>query len=705
MKKIKLFSFLGLLLTFAISLASCDELNTNTSTGDNSRPGTTDVNPGNQTTNDDVVPTEAADVEEKAPTVTTNTLSVSVVTDSTLGTGTYETTNNVYTITSAGEYNIEGELSGGSIVVNAPDAEVLINLNGVNITSTTTSPINVISADKVEISVKKGTTNYVTDNRAEALDDDPTAAIYSTSDLKLKGKGTLYVFGNYNNGIHSKDDLDIKNITLQVNAVNNALKGNDSVTIDSLTATIISTGGDGIKTTNSDVSSKGNQRGTITITGDSKLDIYACCDGIDAAYNVEISADSTGAEPTINVYTSSYSSYSSDSPSNISSSSTLYLKLSSNYYSAAYSYYAYCYDTTDKENGEWIKFEYYQTQSSNMGFGGRNQSTYYYLKSNVDVSKFSGVQIYLFTANSTPSLADYYAASTGQAINTTKDMLTVTSISSSSKKIGVDWSSYSTQSSQGGMPGMPGGMQDGNADKTSYSTKGMKADNEIIISAGNITIKAYDDAIHATSNVTLENGSTSLGNVTISGGTIVITTKDDGIHADATLLVSGGSVTVTTAYEGFEGTVVEITSGTNNIYATDDGLNASSTIKVSGGTTVILVASGDTDAIDSNGTYTQTGGVVVSMNLAQMGTATALDTDGRATISGGTFLAFGTLETTPTISNVKSTTKSVSMTAGTYELSYDGNALITFNLKTTYSKFYLAGSAGSYKVGNNSITL
>ncbi len=690
MKLKKIIGLLSLLSLF--TLASCDKLS------DSKNPS--NPNTGSTTDSSDVTPSTAEDTKEEAPKVTTNTLNITAV-DS----GIVEINNNVYSILSAGEYDVTGELSDGSIVINVEEGEVILNLDGVNITSTTTAPINVISADKVEISAKKGTDNYITDNRTEALDDDPTAAIYSTSDLKLKGKGNLYVFGNYNNGVHSKDDLDVKNLNLQVNALNNALKGNDSVTIDTANITLISTGGDGIKTTNSDVSSKGNQRGNITILGDAKLDIYACCDGIDAAYNVSILADDSGLEPTINIYTSSYSSYSNDSPSSISNSQTLYLKLASGYYSSSYSYYAYCYNTSDKENGDFIKLSYYQTQSSNMGFGGRSQSTYYYLKGDVDTSKYSGIQIFMFEGNASPSTTEYFAASTGQAINSTKDMLTITSISTSTKKIGVDWSSYSTQSSQTGFPGMPGGMQEGNSDKTSYSTKGVKCDNEINIISGNINIKAYDDGIHATSNVTLENGEISLGNVNISGGTIVITSKDDGIHADSTVTVNGGDITITTAYEGFEGTVVEINGGNNNIYSTDDGVNAGSAIKVNGGVTTILVASGDTDAIDANGTYTQTGGVVVSMNMAAQGTATALDTDGRATISGGTFLAFGNLETTPTISNIKSTTKSASLNSGTYELKYNDEILVTFTLKASYSKFYLAGASGTYNIGNNSYNL
>ena len=689
MKMKKLIGFLALLSLF--TLTGCDKLKNNNESFPNS---------GITGGTDDVTPTEAKDTKEEAPEVTTNTLSVSAVDSDTV-----EINGNVYTILSAGEYDVTGELSDGSIVINVEDGEVILNLNGVNITSTTTAPINVISASNVEISAKKGTDNYITDSRTTALDDDPTAAIYSTCDLKIKGKGNLYVFGNYNNGIHSKDDLDVKNLNLQVNAINNALKGNDSVTIDTANITAISTGGDGIKTTNSDISSKGNQRGNITILGDAKVDIYACCDGIDAAYNVSILADDNGLEPTINIYTSSYSSYSNDSPSSIANSQVLYLKLASGYYSTSYSYYAYCYNTDDKENGDFIKLSYYQTQSSNMGFGGRSQSTYYYLKGDVDTSKYTGVQIYMFEASATPSTTTYFAASTGQAINSTKDMLTVTSVSTSTKKIGVDWSSYQAQSSQTGFPGMPGGMQEGNSDKTSYSTKGIKCDNEINIIAGNITIKAYDDGIHATSNVTLENGELSLGNVNISGGVITIASKDDGIHADNTLAVNGGTITIATAYEGFEGNIVEINGGNNSVYATDDGINASTAIKINGGTSVILVASGDTDAIDANGTYTQTGGVVVAMNLSNQGMATALDTDSRATISGGTFLAFGNLETTPTLSNVKATTKSLSLNSNTYELSYNGDVIVTFTTKANYSKFYLAGSSGEYKIGSNTIYL
>lgn len=58
--------------------------------------------------------------------------------------------------------------------------------------------------------------------------------------------------------IHTKDDLKVKNVALKINAYDDALCGNDSVKIESGDLELISRVGDGIKTSNSDVSSKGN---------------------------------------------------------------------------------------------------------------------------------------------------------------------------------------------------------------------------------------------------------------------------------------------------------------------------------------------------------------------------------------------------------------------------------------------------------------
>jgi len=204
------------------------------------------------------------------------------------------------------EYKLSGTLSG-CIVINAgDDYDFKLSLSGVSITSSYSAPIVCTSANNLTISAAKGTVNTVTDNRAEQTDSDAiNASIYCTCDLKVQGNGALTVVSKNNNGIHSKDDLNVKNLTLSVTCVDNALKGNDSVTIESGNITLTATSGDGIVTTSTDVSSKGVQRGTVTINsdeGDTVLAINAYCDGIDAAYDVVID-DTEGNSVTVTITT------------------------------------------------------------------------------------------------------------------------------------------------------------------------------------------------------------------------------------------------------------------------------------------------------------------------------------------------------------------------------------------------------------------
>ena len=228
---------------------------------------------------------------------------------------------NVYTITAAGKYVAKGKLSEGQIVVDAEEAEVEISLEGVSVSNSSDSPIYIKTCDKVEISAKKNTNNYVYDMRQVSTNDEDVtgAAIFAEDgDLKIKGKGTLVVTSLANNGIHGKDDVTIKNATLIIKALNNGIKGNDSVTIEEYPNIDIVCGNDGIKTSNTDLSSKGNQRGIVAITGGNiKINSYA--DGIDAAYNVEItdgvieddSGENVATSPVIDIYTNIYSSYNS----------------------------------------------------------------------------------------------------------------------------------------------------------------------------------------------------------------------------------------------------------------------------------------------------------------------------------------------------------------------------------------------------------
>ena len=237
-----------------------------------------------------------------------------------------------------------------------------LQLNGVDLTCDYNSPILIRNADGVDISAVKGTENTITDARALKTEDDEeqgNGAIYSKCDLKLKATGSLKVVGNYNNGVHSTKDLTIQKLNLHVTAPNNALKGNDSLTVKSGNITAISSGGDGLKTEDSDISSKGNQRGTIEIQ-DGTLNIYAACDGIDASYDAIISGGTT------TIFTNKYSSFTGDIIE--SSTSTMYLR-SKTANSSPYRYAVYFYD--NEGNFSWSNASFKQKIDGR----GRNGTT------------------------------------------------------------------------------------------------------------------------------------------------------------------------------------------------------------------------------------------------------------------------------------------------------------------------------------------
>ncbi len=214
------------------------------------------------------------------------------------------------------ECTITGELKG-SIVVDIGDSyDFKLTLAGVTIASSNNAPISIVSADNATIAAKNGTENTVCDYRAEVTDDSAiSSAIYSTTDLDIQGRGTLTVYSENNNGIHSKDDLDVKNLTLTVDCEDNALKGNDSVTIQSGTITLTARSGDAIKTSNTDATTKDDgtirQEGIVTICtdkGDLTLTIKAESDGIDASYDVII--EETEGTLTLDIKTGTYAGYS-----------------------------------------------------------------------------------------------------------------------------------------------------------------------------------------------------------------------------------------------------------------------------------------------------------------------------------------------------------------------------------------------------------
>ena len=589
-----------------------------------------------------------------------------------------------YTISEGGEYDLAGTFKG-MIYIDVAETtdntgEVVLNFNGVTLSNDENSVIYCVSADKLEISAKKGTVNSITDLRPIATEDDPDqggGVIYSKVDTKLKGTGTLNVTGTYNNGVHVTKDLEIQKLTLTSTAVNNAIKGNDSLTINSGTITAISSGGDGLKTEDSDISSKLKQRGDITILGGT-VDIYSACDGAQAAHDFILGSETDDTTfPTVTIHTNKYSSYTNEGDIVSSSTAKMYLRTTS--YSNSYRYSCYFYGDAGSE-GTWADAAYLTSKQSGGGRGGRTTYYYYEVERPSSLNSFT---IYAFNASDTVnSTTNYVAKSSGQTVNSNYDTVTFSRSSSTISTSG--WSNYASTQGGGGWPGGGGGWGgEGNTDKADVSAKGIKAQNDIYILSGTLDITAYDDGIHANNGETLDSGATSTGDVYIKGGTTKVSASDDGVHADRILNISGGELTVTTSYEGLEGNQINISGGKSVVYASDDAVNAgsgtlTSKITVSDGYLFAAVpSSGDTDGIDSNGAYTQTGGTVIACGPGSSMSA-AMDTDGTVSVNSGSLILFGGSEKTPSLgSGVTRSSKSGTYRNQAYTLTFNNSGTTT----------------------------
>ena len=229
--------------------------------------------------------------------------------------GEFVQNENIYTLKKAGTYSLVGKLDGQIVVDASEDDEIIIELNGFAIGYDQDSPIKVVSASNIEISAKSGTENSIKDARNAKTSENAEVgegAISADTDLKLKGTGTLVVTGNYNHGVYTSKDLTIQKLTLKSYGYNNAIKGKDSVTIASGTIQAYAKTGNGIKTDDSDLSSKGNQRGTIAINGGTVY-IDSLRDAIDASYNIEIDQENSEYPTKITAKTGLNSQYYSKS--------------------------------------------------------------------------------------------------------------------------------------------------------------------------------------------------------------------------------------------------------------------------------------------------------------------------------------------------------------------------------------------------------
>ena len=256
---------------------------------------------------------------------------------------------------------------------------------------------------------------------------------------------------------------------------------------------------------------------------------------------------------------------------------------------------------------------------------------------------------------------------------------------------------------------------------SNYATA-LKAKDNLIILGGKLNIESVGKAIKGTDSVTIENAD------------ITINVEDDGITTDGALVINSGTIKMEKVGEGLEAVTIDINGGTIDIVATDDGINARGLIddsatdeekeaygeenqadtyfRITGGT-VNVTAGGD--GIDSNGQVYIEGGTL-NVSGPASGPDVALDYNGKATITGGTFVSTGVQEMFESFDSSSSTQNfinafySTAVSGGTEVKVTDksGNVLLSYTPTNEFSAVILSsdklvtGETYTVSAGSNS---
>lgn len=227
--------------------------------------------------------------------------------------------------------------------------------------------------------------------------------------------------------------------------------------------------------------------------------------------------------------------------------------------------------------------------------------------------------------------------------------------------------------------------------------KGINTDDELIINGGNITISTTG-GLYAYVN------GTEYTNYTGNTDRLTSDQKSSakGIKADGNVTINGGTINVTTTGNGAEGieskAELTINDGTVVCYTNDDAINSSSHMYIKGGD--ITVVATDNDGLDSNGNMYIMGGTIRAFGTTSPECGIdANEEEGYSVIfTGGTLLAVGGGNSVPSSSESTQpyVSGSMSVSAGqTVTLKSGDTELASFTVPTNYSS---SGNGGGPRI-------
>ncbi len=190
------------------------------------------------------------------------------------------------TVTAEGTYIVSGNSTDCQIVVEADEsAKIQLVLNNADLSSSSSAPIYVKSADKVFITLANGSSNTLKTTGSFTADGDTNVdgVIFSRADLTLNGNGSMTVSTANGHGIVTKDDLVVTGGTYNITSSGHALSGKDSIRIKDGNFTL-TCDKDGLHSEHTE----NTEKGFIYISGGS-LKITSDGDGIDASNSIAVS--------------------------------------------------------------------------------------------------------------------------------------------------------------------------------------------------------------------------------------------------------------------------------------------------------------------------------------------------------------------------------------------------------------------------------
>lgn len=553
--------------------------------------------------------------------------------------------NNRVTISAGGTYRISGKLTKGQVVVTGLE-KVKLYLDGAEITSPSGPALVCVNEKRTVLSLAKGTKNVLTDSAdnaetTESRNNVDACALFAQDKLTINGSGSLAVSGNSRDGIVCKDTLKLVNGTITVDAAEDGVKGKDCVAMFGADLTVTA-GNDGVKSTEDSDAAKGflqltDGSAAVTAGGDC-LQAESLVWVTDGTYTLTSNGTAVDAETG---ETSSSKGVKCSGDVEIAGG-TLTIDAAEDGVN--------CGGAMEIQDGEMT------VSSAEDGIQADGDLT------------ISGGTVQVTTTGEVAASAqdDFQPGNFGGGTPPSGEMPSGDAPSGNPPEL-PDGETFgggnppSGNAPSGDVPGQNG--QNANAenadiiqaaavqtDTTAASvtdaadsqttttttaddatSKGIKCGGNLVMSGGSCTIHSTDHAVHAA------------GTAELSGTTLYITSDNKGISSHGNLTVSDGSITIHSCTEGIESKAeMNISGGEIRILdATDDGLNTggadsgSHAMTISGGY-IYVNASGD--GVDSNGTWTMTGGTLLVCGPTSGGDG-SLDANGDMTYTGGTLLA------------------------------------------------------------------